>query len=64
MAQHRPQVTQLVRQEDSTWNHRELSDVAANMRLVSLGCHLSMRDVYRNISLAPESSLWGKTPPR
>jgi Uma2 family endonuclease len=64
VAQHRPHVTQLVRQEDSTWNHRELGDVAASIRLVSLGCDLAMRDIHRNISFAPEPSLWGNTPPR
>jgi Uma2 family endonuclease len=54
VAQHRPHVTQLVRQADGTWNHREFSDLTASLRLASMGCDLAMREIYRDIAFARE----------
>ncbi len=49
IAQHRPHVTQLVRQDDDSWTHREYNDLADVVPLVSLNCELSLREIYENV---------------
>ena len=50
VAQHRPHVTHLVRRDDGLWVHNEYNDLEATLKLSSLGCELSMREVYENVS--------------
>lgn len=50
VAQHRPHVTHLVRRDDGLWVHNEYNDLEATLKLSSLGCALSMREVYENVS--------------
>jgi Uma2 family endonuclease len=50
VAQHRPHVTHLVRRDDGLWVHNEYNDLEAALKLASLGCELSTREVYENIS--------------
>jgi Uma2 family endonuclease len=49
IAQHRPYVTQLVKQSGGTWTHTEFNDLDAVMKLGSLGCDLSLRELYQNV---------------
>ena len=50
VAQHRPHVTHLVRQDDGVWIHNEYNDFEATLKLSSLDCELTMREVYENVS--------------
>jgi hypothetical protein len=48
IAQHRPHLTQLIKQDDGSWIHREYNEPDAVVRLVSLDCELTLREIYDN----------------
>jgi Uma2 family endonuclease len=50
VAQHRPHVTHLFKQDDGRWIHTEANDLEASLRLRSLGCELPLSEVYRDVS--------------
>ena len=50
VAQHRPHVTRLFRQEDGMWIHTEFNDLASVLTLGSLGCDLPLSELYRDVS--------------
>lgn len=50
VAQHRPHVTRLVRQEDAAWLYYEYNDLGDTLGISSLGCELTMAEVYLNVS--------------
>ncbi len=50
IAQHRPHVTQFVKQDEGSWLQHEFNDLNAALNLVSLGCELTMTEVYQNIT--------------
>ena len=50
VAQHRPHVTQLVRQQDGSWVYNEFNDLSASLKLSSLGCELRLEEVYQNVT--------------
>ena len=50
VAQHRPHVTHLAGRDDGLWVHNEYNDLEATLKLSSLGCELTMREVYENVS--------------
>jgi Uma2 family endonuclease len=49
IAQHRPHVTQYVKQEDGTWSYCEINDLAATIALPSIDCVLGLRDIYQDV---------------
>lgn len=50
VAQHRPHVTHLFRQDDGTWIHTEANEMEATLRLGSLGCDLHLTEIYAGVS--------------
>jgi Uma2 family endonuclease len=50
VAQHRPHVTRLFRQEDGTWIHTEVNEMAATLPLGSLDCELPLTEIYAGVS--------------
>jgi Uma2 family endonuclease len=50
VAQHRPHVTRLFRQDDGTWIHTEANDLEATLTLASLGCELPLTEIYAGVS--------------
>jgi Uma2 family endonuclease len=48
IAQHRPHLTQLIKQDDGSWIHREYNELDAVVRIVSLNCELTLREIYDN----------------
>jgi Uma2 family endonuclease len=50
IAQHRPHVTQLVKQDDGSWKHCEYNDLAGVVKLVSLDCELSLQEIYERVT--------------
>jgi Uma2 family endonuclease len=50
VAQHRPHVTRLFRQDDGTWIHTEANELEATLTLGSLGCELPMTEIYAGVS--------------
>lgn len=50
IAQHRPHITQYVKQEDGSWSYREVNDLSANVHLFSVDCVLELSEVYRDVT--------------
>jgi Uma2 family endonuclease len=50
IAQHHPHVSHFVRQDDGSWIQRDYSDLEAAVRLASLGCELSLGEIYENVT--------------
>ena len=50
VAQHRPHVTRLYKQDDGKWIHTEADEPAATLTLDSLGCDLPLSEIYRSVS--------------
>ena len=49
VAQHRPHISQFVKQSDDSWNQTEVNDLAASLYLPSIDCTLALNEVYRGI---------------
>ena len=52
VAQHRPHVSQFIKQNDGTWNQREVNDLAGSLYLPAIDCTLQLNEVYRGIEFA------------
>lgn len=53
IAQHRPHVTQFIKEGENRWVQHEFSQLDDVLKLVSLDCELALRDVYENVEFAP-----------
>ena len=58
VAQHRPHISQFLKQNDTswTWTQTEVNDLAGSLYLPSIDCTLALSDVYREVEftgLAP-----------
>lgn len=49
VAQHRPHVTRLLRQDDGTWNHSQVNDLESSVYLNSLDCELPLSEIYLGV---------------
>ena len=56
IAQHRPHITQYVKQEDGSWSYREVNDLSASLHLPSVDCVLDLSEVYRDVTFPAASS--------
>jgi Uma2 family endonuclease len=50
VAQHRPHVTRLYKQDDGKWIHTEADELTATLTLDSLGCDLPLSEIYQGVS--------------
>jgi Uma2 family endonuclease len=50
VAQHRPHVTHLFKQDDGQWIHAEANNLEASIHLQSLDCELPLSEIYRDVS--------------
>ena len=50
IAQHRPHITQYVKQEDGSWGYREVNDPSESLHLASVDCLLELSEVYRDVT--------------
>ncbi|HEY0172639.1 MAG TPA: Uma2 family endonuclease [Pyrinomonadaceae bacterium] len=57
VAQHRPHVTRLLRQDDGTWNHSQFNDLDSTVLLDSLGLDLPLTEIYRDVSFDPPATV-------
>jgi Uma2 family endonuclease len=53
VAQHRPHVTQYVKQAENLWHQFEFDQMDDVVKLVSLDCELALRDIYEDVNFAP-----------
>jgi len=49
VAQHRPHVTQFVKQTDAFWRQTEVNDLDGSLHLPSVDCTLDLNEIYRDI---------------
>jgi Uma2 family endonuclease len=56
VAQHRPHVTHLFKQDDGQWIHAEANDLEASIHLQSLDCELPLSEIYRDVTFDPPAT--------
>lgn len=49
VAQHRPHITQFVKQSENLWNQSEINDLAGSLYLPSIETSLALSEIYRGI---------------
>jgi len=49
VAQHRPHVSQFVRQENGVWTFMEFNDLTESVRCDSVPCVLALNEIYRDV---------------
>lgn len=49
IAQHRPHVSQFVRQENGVWTFMEFNDLTESVRCASVPCVLALSEIYRDV---------------
>ena len=52
VAQHRPHVAQFVKQSSTSWTQTEVNDLDGHLHLPSVGCPLSLSNVYRDVEFS------------
>jgi Uma2 family endonuclease len=55
-AQHRPHLTQYVKQEDGSWSYAEVNELSARIQLASIGCVLEVSEIYRDVTFPAHPS--------
>ncbi|HZH89814.1 MAG TPA: Uma2 family endonuclease [Pyrinomonadaceae bacterium] len=50
VAQHRPHVSQFVRQESGVWTFMEFNDLTDTVRCASVPCALTLQEIYRDVT--------------
>ena len=63
IAQHRPHITQYVKQPDGSWSYAEVNEVSATVNLSSVDCVLELTEVYRDVTFpaAPSANIKGES---
>jgi Uma2 family endonuclease len=56
VAQHRPHVSQFIRQPDNSWLQREYNDLSDVFTLTSVSCELALTEVYQRVIFNQPSS--------
>lgn len=50
VAQHRPHVTHLFKDDEGKWIHTEVNDLESSVRLHSLDCEMPMSEIYSGVT--------------
>ncbi|MGZ8845426.1 MAG: Uma2 family endonuclease [Pyrinomonadaceae bacterium] len=53
VAQHRPHVSQFLKQESGVWKQTEVNDLDASVYLPSIECKISLNDLYAGVEFGP-----------
>lgn len=56
VAQHRPHVTHLFKEDDGKWIHEEVNDLDSSVHLRSVGCELPMSEIYSGVTFDPPAT--------
>jgi len=62
VAQHRPHITQYVKQDDGSWRYSEINDRAASLRLPSVDVVLELHEIYQDVTF-PSQPMPNVQPP-
>jgi Uma2 family endonuclease len=63
VAQHRPHVSQFVRQENGVWSFMEFNDPADMVRCAAVPCALALREIYRDVTFEQTERNGDQSPP-
>lgn len=57
--QHRPHLTQYVKQTDGSWSYDEVNELSARIQLPSIDCALELSEIYRDVTfpISPSPNL-------
>jgi Uma2 family endonuclease len=55
-AQHRPHITQYVKQEDGSWSYAEVNELSARIQLPSIDCVLELSEIYPDVTFPAHPS--------
>ena len=61
VAQHRPHVSQFVRQENGVWTFMEFNDLTESVRCASVPCVLALNEIYRDVVFEDVKRREGRT---
>lgn len=53
IAQHRPHISQFLKQPGGSWNNLEFNDLSETLKIVTLGCELPLTEIYQDVNLGP-----------
>ena len=53
IAQHRPHITQYVKQTDNSWSYREINGLDNRIHIYSVDCEVSLEEIYYDIEFPP-----------
>ena len=56
IAQHRPHITQYVKQNDGSWSYGEVNELSARIQLASIDCVLELSEIYRDVTFPAHPS--------
>lgn len=59
IAQHRPHISQFIKQNDGSWIYREFNSLTDKVRLETLGCELSLSEIYQSITFDTANKPFG-----
>lgn len=53
IAQHRPHISQFIKQPDGSWNNLEFNDLNDTLKVFTLDCELPLTEIYQDVNFAP-----------
>ena len=53
IAQHRPHITQYVKQADNSWSYKEINGLESKIQIVSVDCEMTLKDIYEDVEFPP-----------
>jgi Uma2 family endonuclease len=53
VSQFTPRIEHFIRQADSSWNYTEVHEISDSIKLPSIECALTLKDVYYNVEFKP-----------
>ncbi len=61
IAQHRPHISQFIKQQDGSWLNLEFNSLDDVLKVVALGCELKLADIYEDVIFSPGTTSWPPT---
>jgi Uma2 family endonuclease len=55
VAQHRPHVSQFLRQPDGSWKNLEFNELNDALKVVTLSCELPLAEIYQDVTFGPST---------
>lgn len=56
VAQHRPHVSQFIKQADSSWLNLEFNSLEDTLKIVTLDCEMTLAEIYQDVDFPPPAT--------